>query len=313
MTAWFTGKVAYLSTWLGFKIGCVVVGLFPRATFRLADHFAALGFRLFRGFRTRSVNNLSRALGEQLDAGAIDNTARRSLRNFFRACIEIVMALQSSDEEFRHRIALSGREHLDAALAKGKGVLVLSAHLGNFFLVGSRLAIDGYPASVLVNQPRDGQFADLMDRYRLQVRQRTIHARPRRQALQELREVLRLNQIAVMIADEYRKTDGIPVTLFGMTVFARRGPVTLALRTGAAVVPAYLIRRPDDSLQLVIEPELQLARTGKSKEEIRDNTIIMTQWLERTVRQYPDQWNWMNLRWSDSSPAALNNHPAKKA
>jgi lauroyl/myristoyl acyltransferase len=52
--------------------------------------------------------------------------------------------------------------------------------------------------------------------------------------------------------------------------------------------------------------------TGKSKEEIRDNTIIMTQWLERTVRKYPDQWNWMNIRWSDSSPAAVNNHQAKK-
>jgi lauroyl/myristoyl acyltransferase len=100
----------------------------------------------------------------------------------------------------------------------------------------------------LINQPRDGQFAELMDRYRLQARQRTIHARPRRQALRELGEVLQLNQIAVVIADEYRKTDGIPVTLFGRTVFARRGPVTMALRSGAAVVPACLIRRPDDSL-----------------------------------------------------------------
>lgn len=312
MTAWFTGKVAYLSTWLGFKIGSVAVGLFPRAIFRLSDQLAALGFSLFRGFRTRSVSNLRLALGEQLDAAAIDNTARRSLRNFFRACIEIVIALKTSDEEFRERIPLSGREHLDAALAKGKGVLVLSAHLGNFFLVGSRLAVDGYPASVLINQPRDGQFAELMDRYRLQARQRTIHARPRRQALRELGEVLQLNQIAVVIADEYRKTDGIPVTLFGRTVFARRGPVTMALRSGAAVVPACLIRRPDDSLQLVIEPELPLARERKSKEDIRDNTIILTQWLERTVRKYPDQWNWMNIRWSDSSPATVNNHQTKK-
>jgi KDO2-lipid IV(A) lauroyltransferase len=302
MTHWFTGKVAYWGAWLGFTIGCVAVRSFPRAIFRLSDSLATMGFRLFRGFRTRSVNNIQVALGEKLDPSAVHATARRSLRNFFRACIEIAVAMESSDEELKRRIPVTGRDHLDAALAKGKGVLILSAHLGNFFLVGCRLAIEGYPASVLVNQPRDGRFAQLMDRYRLQVRQHTIHARPRRAALRELGLVLRRNEIAVIIADEYRKADGIAVALFGMTVFARRGPVTLALRTGAAVVPAYLVRQPDDSLQLVIEPELPMARTGKSKEDVRENTVRITEWLERTVRHYPDQWNWMNIPLVRSAP-----------
>jgi KDO2-lipid IV(A) lauroyltransferase len=312
MTDWFLGKFAYLSTWLGFKIGCVAVRRFPRAVFRLSDRLAAIGFRLFRRFRTRSVNNIQLALGTKLDRAAIDDTARRSLRNFFRACIEIAVAIESSDEELQRRIPVTGREHLDAALAKGKGVLVLSAHLGNFFLVGCRLAVEGHAASVLVNQPRDGRFAQLMDRYRLQVRQRTIHARPRRGALRELGLVLRRNEIAVMIADEYRKADGIAVTLFGMTVFARRGPATLALRNGAAVLPACLIRRPDDSLQLVIEPELELARTGKTKEDVRENTVRMTQWLERTVRDYPDQWNWMNIPSPGPRRAPVSDYGTKK-
>jgi lauroyl/myristoyl acyltransferase len=198
----------------------------------------------------------------------------------------------------RARIPVVGRENIDAALAKGKGVLILSAHLGNFFLIGSRLAIEGIPTFVLVNQPRDGRFAELMDQYRLQVRQKTIHARPRRMALQTLNDVLRGNQVVVMIADEYRKGSGIEVSLFGRTVIARRGPVTLALRTGAAIVPACMVRQPDNSLKLIIEPELKLERTIRGKEQIRDNTILITQWLERTVRAYPDQWNWMNLgRW----------------
>ena len=312
MTDWFLGKFAYLSTWLGFKIGCAAVRWFPQAIFRLSDLLATIGFHLFRGFRTRSVNNIQVALGTVLDRRAIDDTARRSLRNFFRACIEIAVAIESSDEELQRRIPVAGREHLDAALAKGKGVLILSAHLGNFFLVGCRLALEGHPAWVLVNQPRDGRFAQLMDRYRLQVRQRTIHARPRRGALRELGLVLRRNEIAVMIADEYRKADGIAVTLFGMTVFARRGPATLALRSGAAVVPACLIRQPDDSLQLVIEPELQLARTEKTKEDVRENTVRMTQWLERTVRDYPDQWNWMNIPRPDPRRATVSDYGLKK-
>jgi KDO2-lipid IV(A) lauroyltransferase len=177
--------------------------------------------------------------------------------------------------------------------------------LGNFFLIGSRLAVEGIPTFVLVNQPRDGRFAKLMDEYRLQVQQKTIHARPRSVALRELHEVLRGNQAVIMLADEYRKGSGIEVSFFGRPVIARRGPVTIALRTGAAIVPTCMVRQPDNSLKLVIEPELELERTAKGRNEIRENTIRITQWLERTVRAYPDQWNWTNIRrWGSG-----NNNP----
>jgi KDO2-lipid IV(A) lauroyltransferase len=296
MFHWCSGKVAYLSTWFGFMIGCGVVRVLPRTAFFISDRLAAIGYRLFRGFRRRSVANIRVALGDRLNGAAIDVVARRSLRHFFRCCVELLIAIDASDDEFRERIALVGRENLEAALAKGKGVLVLSAHLGNFFLVGSRLAVEGYAPFVLVNQPRDGRFAELMDKYRLKVRLHTIHARPRREALRELNGVLRQNQLAVIIADEFRNGNGVEAPFFGGTVISRRGPATLALRTGAAVVPAYLIRQADDYLKLVIEPELALERSGKGSADVTVNTARMTAWLERTVRAYPDQWNWMNIR-----------------
>ena len=270
-----------------------------------------IGFYLLRGFRTRSVANIRTALGADLSAGEIDAVARHSLRNFFRACVEIGGAVVASDTKLKTEIPIVGRKHLDAALAKGKGVLLLSAHLGNFFLVGCRVAVEGLPTFVLVNQPRDGRFAELMDDYRRQVRQKTIHARPRYQALRELTEVLRRNQIAVVIADEYRRGSGVAVPLFGKTVIARRGAVSLALRTGAAVVPACMVRQADDSLRLVIEPELELTRDERNTGAIRENTIRMTRWLERTVRSYPDQWNWMNIHWwvEESSGGTLSEQP----
>jgi KDO2-lipid IV(A) lauroyltransferase len=271
--------------------------------FALADRTSKLGFLLFKGFRLRSMRNLSMAFQDRMDARAVADTAQRSLRNFFRNCVEIAITLYTTDHELQTAVPMVGREHLDAALNKGTGVLILSAHLGNFFLLGTRLAVEGYPVHVLVNQPRVGRFAELMDRYRLKIKQRTIHARPRPAALKRLQEVLRANEIAVVISDEYRRGNGIPVPLFGRTVTARRGPATLALRTDAAVVPASVIRQADDSLKLVIEPELELDRSGKSKAEVRENTIRMTQWLERTVVRYPDQWNWMNIHWAEA-PAA---------
>ena len=299
---------------MGFTVGCLAARFLPRIwLIRFSDLLARIGYYCFSSFRIRSVTNITAVFGDRLGRAAAEDIARRSLRNFLRSCIEIAVAMESSDDEVRDLISIVGSEHLDAALAKGSGVLILSAHLGNFFLVGSRIAIDGYAVSVLVNQPRESHLARLLDKYRLQIRQKTIHAHPRKEALKVLRETLRRNEVAVIISDEYRRGTGIEVPLFGRTVIARRGPATMALRTSAAIVPACLIRQGDGALKLVIEPELELDRSGKSGDHIRENVIRITQWLEGKVQAYPDQWNWMNIRWWRADPETSRAHePARQ-
>jgi KDO2-lipid IV(A) lauroyltransferase len=316
MITWLTGRIFYLFTWFGFSVGRIAARFLPRHwLYGISDLVAEIGFHCFLSFRTRSMANIRAVFERQLSTVAVEDIARQSLRNFMRSCMELAIALETTDRELRAWIPLVGSEHLDAALAKGSGVLVLSAHLGNFFLLGTRLAIDGYNASVLINQPRDGRLAELMDDYRLQVRQKTIHARPRREALKALGDILRRNEIAVIIADEFRRGSGVEVPLFGRTAIARRGPATVALRTGAAIVPAYLIRQPDETLKLVIEPELELDRSGKGADQIKENLIRMTQWLEGRVRAHPDQWNWMNIRWwtTPDRTATQPHTPARQA
>jgi KDO2-lipid IV(A) lauroyltransferase len=298
MTSWLASRVLYFTTRSGFTVGRLAAKFLPRRwLFGFADLVARICFYCFHGFRTRSIANIAIAFGKPTNDAAVEDTARRSLRNFLRSCMEIAIAMEVSGHELENLIPVVGREHLDAALAKGAGVLVLSAHLGNFFLVGTRLAIDGYATSVLINQPSDTRLADLMDRYRLQVRQKTIHAHPRRQALKALHDSMRRNEITLMLPDEYRRGQGVEVPLFGRTVIARRGPAAVALRTGAAIVPAYMVRQGDGSLKLIIEPEIKLDRSGRGPAQIKESMIRITQWLERTVRAYPDQWNWMNIRW----------------
>ena len=309
-------RLAYWGTRTGMRLAVWAVKIIPRRVlYRVADSAAMLAFYLFRGFRTRSVENLRAALGNHASAKEIRQIAQSSLKNFFRVFVEVAISLAADTEELRDMVSVLGCEHLDAALAKGNGVVLLSAHLGNFFLLGTRLAITGYSIHVLVNQPRHGHFAELMDQYRLQVLQRTIHARPRREALKQVAKVLRRNEVAIVIADEYRRTgSGIRVPFFGRPVLARRGPATLALRTGAAVVPAYVIREPDNKLKLMIEPEIELIRSERDKSQIGENILRLTEWLERAVRSYPAQWNWMNIRWDNVSNSALltKNHRLKQ-
>jgi len=310
------GRFFYFATWAAMTLGRLAARFLPRRwLFQVSDALAAIGYRCFSGFRTRSKTNITAVFGETMSALAIEEMARQSLRNILRSCAEVAIALEASDSELRGLVPLVGTEHLDAALAKGSGVLVLSAHLGNFFLVGSRLAIEGYPVSVLINPPRDSRLAKLLERYRLQIRLKAIQSRPRREALRTLQNSLRQNNITVVISDEFRRARGVEAAFFGRTVIARRGPATVALRTGAAIVPACMVRQRDGSLKLVIEPELELDRSGKGSAQIQENVARITRWVEEIVRAHPDQWNWMNIRsWAmhDVSPTEVHD-PLRQA
>jgi len=298
--------LSYLAVQLGLALSSLAVSLVPRswllAFFRAA---ADLGFHLFHKFRERSKTNLKLALGNELHDREIADVVRATLRNFFRDIVELGIAYASQRQRIRAEIPISGLQHLNAAIAKGQGVIVLSGHLGNFLLLGTRLAAEGLSVNVLINQTHNKKIAELRSRQRDRIGQRTIHARPRKQAFRELIRVLRENEIVIMIADEFRSGSGVYVTFFGRTVLARRGPATLALRTGAAVVPACLVRNPAGELGLVIEAEIELSRTGKIKTDIIQSTVQMTQWLEKTVRSYPGQWNWMTIHWQDGAKAGL--------
>lgn len=303
---WLSEWLFFGIIYLGIRVGLWIVKHVPRRlVYLFSDVLADISYYLCQKLRKRSVRNLTIALGDRMDMREPTWVVRKSLRNFFRSIVEIGHALSTTPEEFQREILVVGREHMEKALAKGKGVIALSAHLGNFFLVGGVLAMEGYPTYILVNLPKNGGFRDLFVQYGLQTGQRAIHARPRRIASSELLKVLRQNKLAVIIADEHRAKKGIRVPFFGRTVMARRGPATLALRSGAALVPVYLIRGQNSTLTLIVEPEIELQRSGDVSANIRENTLRITQWLERVVSSYPDQWNWMNFRWQEDWPGAV--------
>ena len=296
--------LAFIALLTGIWSGRLLVRLTPRRfLLRLFEALADLTYRLFRGYRERSARNVETALAK-LRPGGSAAVVRGSLRSFFRSFAELGLAVESDLPAIRAEIPAAGLEHLHAALGKKQGVIVLSAHLGNFLMLGTRLAAEGLRVHVLINHPRGGPVGDLADRYREKVGQRTIHSRPRKEAFRELAEVLRQNGVAVVIADEFRAGSGVEVSFFGRTVIARRGPATLALRTGAVVVPAALLHGEDGRLRLEVEPEIDLCRTGDVKADVAENTRRMTRWLEKTVAAHPDQWNWVGVRWQETGREA---------
>jgi KDO2-lipid IV(A) lauroyltransferase len=257
---------------------------------------ARASFVLLWGYRRRMEQNLALAMADELPSlKQRQAVIRKAWRNFAQCAVETFTLMHAPKEKVAAAAGIEGEEHLKRALAKGKGVIALSAHLGNFTFIGFRLAAAGYPFTALIKQPRDGRFARLLDDYRLRGGIKTVSAKPRREAVRGILKALRSRGIVLVVADEF-KSGGVPVEFFGIRSPAPRGPATLALRTGAATVPMFMIRDSQDRLTLYIEPEIELIRTGDREEDVAANTVLFTRVLEATIRRHPEQWNWIGFQ-----------------
>jgi len=256
---------------------------------------AWLTFKLMAQYRRRMEENIALTLGKEITNEAErKDLVWRAWRNFARAVLDTTAVMHYSKQQIIGNIRLEGEEHLQNALAKGKGVVALSGHLGGFTLIGARLAASGYPFSVIVKHPADERFARLTDAYRAQIGIHTISAKPRREAVRGLLKALRDNRIVMVIADEFKSGD-VMVDFFGMQLPAPRGPATLALRTGAVTLPMFVTRERDDSLLLTVGAPIAGVECEDLEASVVATTAVYTRHLEAAIRRYPDQWNWLGL------------------
>jgi KDO2-lipid IV(A) lauroyltransferase len=288
---------------LRYRIGEYVLRGFveglPYVPYRWVELFARfmarVTFRLLWSYRKRMEENVAEVFADEIPA-ARDREAlvRRAWLNFARAVLETTAVMHFSKEKIFSTVTLEGEEHIKRALEKGKGVLALSAHLGSFTLIGARLAASGYPFSVVVKQPADERFTQLVDGYRAQIGIHTISAKPRREAVRGILKALRDNRIVLVIADEFKSGD-VMVDFLGMKVPAPRGPATLALRTGAVTLPMFATRSADDALTLSVGPPIAPVLSEDQEASVVATTKLYTRYIETAIRKFPDQWNWLGL------------------
>lgn len=243
----------------------------------------------------RMEENIANVAGDRFP----DKAERKAMvwrvwKSFARGLFEAGALIDFPKEGIIAKVRVEGEQHLRDALARRKGVLALSAHLGNFAIIGARLAAAGYPFSVVVKHPSNEEFAELITKYRAQVGIDTISAKPRREAARKIVQALRENRIVLVIADEF-KSGEITVEFMGQNLPAPRGPATLALRTGAVTLPMFATRQPDDSVVLAIGRAIEAVHGESLEETITATTALYTRHLEDVIRRYPDQWSWLGF------------------
>lgn len=276
----------------------IFLGLLKILPFEISRLVLAPPLRLLIVFlvpKRRIIKNLGAAFGEIYSPATKRGLAKGVQEHFVRNLVECFLQVAQPDH-VRKIVTVQGIEHLDAALAKGNGVIALGAHIGNFVLVGTRLGVEGYPFHSLFRIPSDPRIGTIICNYLPpRLHQQVIPSRPKRVAVRQILSVLKRNEIVFILGDNLKKGK-VQTLFFGQRVSSPRGPVSLALRSGAAVVPLYLIRNYQGGLQLVIEPEMVLERNGRLSENITQNTRHFLRYLENLIRCYPDQWNWLTVR-----------------
>lgn len=214
--------------------------------------------------------------------------------------LELLRAAGGRDEELAQRFDVSGREHVEAARAAGNGVLILTAHLGNWDLMAilaSRCL--GYPLVILSKDMRNpGVNAFWMEARR----NLGVRILPSKGSYRNCLRTLRANELLAFILDVNRPgRDGVFVDFFGRPASTSPGLAHLSAVTGAPVVPVYMHRLPDGRHHLEAHPAFA-PPPDRSEEAILNATQRYTRSIEDAVRRYPEQWLWLHKRWKNQPP-----------
>jgi len=238
-------------------------------------------------FREKDVAELRRILWECYE-------------NFGRCLVEFLRLPKLRKEgEIHELVSLEGEEHLRRALARGRGVVLLTAHYGNWEMVGAKLAACGYPLNVLARQQRDAVTTRLVDGIRQSCGMRVLAARNGDSRV--ILACLRRGEIVGFLADQNAGRRGIFVDFFGRAASTFAGAALFALRTKAAVVPVFGLRNRDNTHTARLLPEVELIQTGSVRRDVEANTAAFTRLIEHQIRSRPGLWFWLHDRWRTSS------------
>jgi len=258
-----------------------------------------LAHKVDRRHRRVAEENAAWALG--LDAGAARRFIGRVYRQVGMTAIEcVLLPVLLGRRRIEDFTTIDGAEHLQDALAKGKGLIIVTGHLGNWEFAG--LAGAREVGSVLsVARTLDNP---MLDRYvrgiREQLGQRIAD---RRGALRQVVKALRAGGTVAMLIDQNQRAGGVFVPFFGRLASTVPSAASIALKYDVPVVAGYGQREKDGVRHRVhFEPAFDLIRTGDNEADAVANTAMFTAKIEAFVRNDPEQWFWLHSRWRKRPP-----------
>jgi KDO2-lipid IV(A) lauroyltransferase len=239
---------------------------------------------------------------------------RRLTRQIFRhigiTFLEILQMRFLACENILNRARLTGEEHLHQALQQDRGLIIISAHLGNWE-VGLQFACC-YLNTPITGVARKVRFAPLnrrVQRLRTRFGIKVIH---KKGALPEMTQTLRRKEILALLVDQSRRSEGVETLYFGRRVTTTPAVAMLAIRCRSPVLPIFCIREPNGGLRVEVKPAVEIQRSGNLRADLLINTQRVNDAVEQAVREYPEQWFWVHKRWKKFYPDLYPEYQARR-
>lgn len=287
----------------GLRLGVRLIGRIPRA---VAYPLCALAGELYFWINPRhshkAVENYAVILADDLRAPRVRLMARRSFRNYVKSLYDFFRQMSIDPDLIEADAFIEGQEHLDAALAHGKGVLLVTPHFGNWDLAGALTAARGYPMVALADRFSPPALDRLVrfGRHRMGMGTVTVDSGTLRRTVR----LLRRNVVVGILADRPQREGGVEVEFFGAPAWFPAGSARFALRTGATPVLGYVGRRPGDRTFFgAYAPLPAYTATGDERVDTQAITQIIVSAIEDLLRQYPDQWYMFRQMWPSTDAA----------
>ena len=253
-------------------------------------------FYLDRGHRKVALENLHMALGEEKPEKELYAIAQRTFQNLGMMVIEFFRIPRLNKEVFEKNVSVEGLDEALKLLEKKKGALLLLGHFGNWELMGLMSKVIGNPIIVIAKPMKKNKWVDqfitkIRNAAGLEVISNVMASRKVMQALSQNRVV------GILIDQRAKRSEGIWADFFGRKAPTTPGLAVLAMKTGAPVLPVFMVRNGFQKHRLLIKEPLELIRTGHIKKDVEANTQLFNHTLESMIRRYPDQWFWVHRRW----------------
>ncbi|HTD25740.1 MAG TPA: lysophospholipid acyltransferase family protein [Candidatus Elarobacter sp.] len=239
-------------------------------------------------------------------------TRRRLVRATFRHAGQAFAELSLFETILRRPdyVRLEGVEALDTALARGRGAIAVTGHVGNWELLAAWAAAIGYPITVVVRRVNDLRFHSLIVRFRAAAGVEVL-VRDDPRFVAAVGDALRRNRVVAMLIDQDTRGAGVFVPFFGRPAHTPPGAALLALRARVPVVTAFIERRPEGGHLVRVAPVP--AELPRGREGVRELTARLTAAIEAQIRRSPAEWVWWHERWRKQPSAAAMRRPAATA
>jgi KDO2-lipid IV(A) lauroyltransferase len=291
-----TTKLNLLNAYPLLRAGsALAAGLPRRVSYWIASVLSAVAFIVLPDKRRGARENGARVIRKPVGSREVDALARGMFRSYALYWADFFGLNGRGASRVRDIVRLEGLQHLKNALERGKGAILVTAHLGSWDMGGAALAATGeLPDLSAIVEPVSKGSSDV--RVTTMRESRGIKVIPLGRPL-GIGRALRRNEIVFLVGERLVNGDGVEVEFFGEKTLFPRGAAYWSVKCGAPVVPGFCIRQPDGTYVGHIEEPIEPESGASDEEEILTHTQRIARVIERYISRYPDQWCMLQPIW----------------